>query len=251
MEIIINKNMTEENQNKDKIIRNWQFVAMGLVIVFTFFISIDRGVFGSFLEALEEEVVSIQTQEDLEIKVTEGERVEETINGEVSEIIPIGIPPVYGEDLDISYDDVSPNAPREADSTIEVMAEIDRNTELQGADLERYIDILHNMHGGISCEFCCGADSIIFENGESACGCAHSFAMRGITKYLILNSDMTGEEILSEVGKWKVLFFPGSHEQKASVMKEQDIEVNYVSLTTNENRGIEAGAEPSGMVGGC
>ncbi len=156
-------------------------------------------------------------------------------------IIPMGIPEVYGAELDISYDDVSLSDPKKADATIEVMSKLDRTIELSGNNLERYIDILYHQHGGISCEYCCGVQSIIFENGEAACGCAHSFAMRGLAKYLILEhgDSMIDVEILTEIGKWKVLFFPGIHTQKAAVMEAQGIEVDYISLTTNANRGIE------------
>lgn len=158
-----------------------------------------------------------------------------------SEIIPTGVPAVYGEELEISYDGVRPADPQLANQTIAVLAQLDQDLELQGEDLSRYIDILYRQHGGISCEYCCGAAAVIFEDGEMACGCAHSYAMRGLAKYLILEhgEEMTDEEILTEVGKWKVLFFPGIHVQKAAVMQERGIEVNYISLTTNANRGIK------------
>lgn len=170
-----------------------------------------------------------------------------------STIVPTGIPNVYGEELGISYDDVSPNTPKKADQTIELLGNIDRLETIEGAELERYIDILYNMHNGISCEYCCGARSIIFENGQPACGCAHSFAMRGLTKYLIKyhGDEFTDEEILEEVGKWKVLFFPGILEGKAEVMKAYGVETSYINLTTNAYRGIEKGQASGGMVGAC
>lgn len=158
-----------------------------------------------------------------------------------SEIIPSGVPEIYGAELGISYDDVRPEDPQLANQTIAVLAQLDQDLELQGEDLSRYIDILYRQHGGISCEYCCSARAVIFEDGEMACGCAHSYAMRGLAKYLILEhgEEMTDEEILTEVGKWKVLFYPGIHVQKAAVMQERGIEVNYISLTTNANRGIK------------
>lgn len=238
-----NKTTESQNNNKEKIILKWQFTAMALVIVFTLFIAFDRGIFTFSPSAVSKEKASV-------IQVDE-----RTTNGKTTEvlaaIIPTGIPAVYGAELGISYDDVSPNDPGRADAAIEVLARIDRTTELSGDNLQRYINILYYMNDGMSCEFCCGARSVIFENGQAACGCAHSYAMRGLAKYLILNTDMIDEEILSEVGKWKVLFFPGIHAQKALIMEGQGIEVNYISLTTNENRGIEQGAAPGEMVGGC
>ena len=167
-----------------------------------------------------------------------------------SEIIPTGVPKVYGNELKISYDDVSPNDPRKADATINVLANIDRTVTLTGDDLQRYIKI----GSEISCEYCCGADSIIFSNGQPACGCAHSYSMRGLAKYLIKNhgDEFTDDQILEELGKWKVLFFPGVHQQKAAVLKSQGIELNYINLASNKYRGIEQGQQSSGeMVGGC
>jgi hypothetical protein len=170
-----------------------------------------------------------------------------------SDVIPTGVPPVYGEELGITYGDVSPNDPQLADETIGLLSNIDRTETLEGEDLERYIDILYNLENGISCEYCCGARSIIFENGEPACGCAHSYAMRGLTKYLIKyhGDEFTDEEILIENGKWKVLFFPGIHEGKAEVLKSNGIELNYINLASNKYRGIEKGQASGGMVGGC
>lgn len=168
------------------------------------------------------------------------------------DVIPEGTPERYGEELDVSYDDIDPNDQRRANEAINDLAQIDRNTELEGEDLDRYVEVLYHEHDGMSCEYCCGARSIIFENGEPACGCAHSFAMRGLAKYLILEhgDEMSNEEIIEEVGKWKVLFFPTQHEEKAQALEEEGIEISYQNLTTNQYRGIEEGSQ-GGMVGGC
>jgi len=171
-----------------------------------------------------------------------------------SSIIPTGIPKVYGEELGIQYDFVSPGNPQLADETIRFLGNIDRTEILTGDDLQRYIDILYNMHDGISCEYCCGARSIIFENGQAACGCAHSYAMRGLTKYLILyHPEMNDEKILEEVGKWKTLFFPGILEQKAQVLEANGIDsTDYINLASNKYRGIEQGkTSGGGMIGSC
>lgn len=172
-----------------------------------------------------------------------------------SEIIPTGVPSIYGEELKISYNDVSVTNPQLADQTISILSRIDRSETLEGKDLERYIDILYNMEGGMSCEYCCGAKSIIFSDGQSACGCAHSYAMRGLTKFLIKyhGDEFTDMEILQEIGKWKVLFFPGIHEQKAQVLEANGIDsTDYINLASNKYRGIEDGqASGGGMVGGC
>ena|SRR3989344_5006421 len=166
-----------------------------------------------------------------------------------SDILPIGVPAVYGKALDVSYDDVSVANPQLADATIAKLAQYE-DQELTKVQLDRYITIA----SAISCEYCCGAKSIIFPNGERACGCAHSFAMRGLAKYLLINNpEMKDEEILAELGKWKVLFFPGIHEQKAKVLEAQGIDsTDYINLASNKYRGIEQGKTNGGaMVGGC
>lgn len=171
-----------------------------------------------------------------------------------SEIIPAGTPEIYGEELGVSYDDISASNPQLADSTIRLLGNIDRSETLEGEELERYIEILYNLENGISCEYCCGARSIIFDNGQPACGCAHSYAMRGLTKYLIKyhGDAFTDEEILAEIGKWKVLFFPEIHEQKAQILEANGIDsTNYINLASNIYRNIEKGQTSGGMVGGC
>jgi len=107
----------------------------------------------------------------------------------------------------------------------------------------------------IACEYCCGARSVIFETGEAACGCAHSYAMRGVTKYLLTEhpAEYTDAQILEEVGKWKTLFFPGILAQKAQVLQQKGVELNYINIASNKYRGIEnqAATGTGAMVGGC
>jgi len=166
-----------------------------------------------------------------------------------SEIIPKGIPAIYGNEMGVSYNDISANNPKLADTTIQKLAQYE-DMELTSDEMARYISIA----GSISCEYCCGANSIIFNNGERACGCAHSFAMRGVAKYLLRNHpEMSDADILSELGKWKVLFFPDIHEQKAQALEANGIDsTNYINLASNLYRGIEQGQTSGGsMVGGC
>ncbi len=164
-------------------------------------------------------------------------------------VIPKGIPRVYGSELGVSYDDVSPQNQQKANQAIAILGQLDQTIELEGDNLDRYISIVSQ----ISCEYCCGAESIIFSSGKPACGCAHSYAMRGLAKYLIKDhgSEFTDDEILEELGKWKTLFFPGQITAKAKILKEQGIELNYINLASNKYRDIEKGASGSGMVGGC
>lgn len=165
-----------------------------------------------------------------------------------SKVLPTGVPEIYGEEIGVSFDDVSPLNPQLADTTIRKLSNYDRTITLEGSKLQRYIGITSL----ISCEYCCGAKSIIFSDGQPACGCAHSYAMRGLAKYLVTeHPEMTDSEILEELGKWKVLFFPDIHKQKAAVLEQQGIEINYINLASNKYRGIEQGAAGGSMVGGC
>jgi len=166
-----------------------------------------------------------------------------------SEIIPTGVPAVYGQEMGVSYGDVSASNPRLADATIKKLSAYE-DLDLTSGQMERYISIA----GSISCEYCCGADSIIFSNGQRACGCAHSYAMRGLAKYLLTeHEEMSDIDVLSELGKWKVLFFPEIMAGKAQVLEDNGIDsTDYVNLASNLYRGIEQGqSQGGGMVGGC
>ncbi len=166
-----------------------------------------------------------------------------------SKIIPTGVPAVYGSEMGVSYDDVSASNPRLADATINKLSQYE-DKDLTSEQMQRYIPIAMS----ISCEYCCGAEAIIFSNGERACGCAHSYAMRGLAKYLLIeHPEMSDLEILSELGKWKVLFFPDIMQAKAEILEANGIDsTDYINLASNKYRGIEQGqSSGGGMVGGC
>lgn len=164
------------------------------------------------------------------------------------DVTPKGVPEIYGKELGVSFDDVSSSSAQKADATIKRLGVLDQQLSVSGKELQRYISIVSR----ISCEYCCGADSIITPDGKAACGCAHSYAMRGLAKYLLLqhNDEYSDDEILEELGKWKTLFFPQQMSQKAQILKEKGVELNYVNLASNAYRGIETGATGN-MVGGC
>ncbi len=170
------------------------------------------------------------------------------------DVLPKGTPDIYGNELGVSYDDVSASNPQLADATMAKLAKYE-DMQLDNATMTRYIKI----GSSIACEYCCGAKTLVFSNGERACGCAHSYAMRGLAKYLLTkHPKMTDLEILDEMAKWKVLFFPGIHEKKAEVLKANDVDyTSYVNLASNLYRGAEnqasssSGSGGSQMVGGC
>lgn len=120
-----------------------------------------------------------------------------------------GTPDVYGAELKVSFDDVQ--------NSMNIMKQFDlgygnNKPALSAEEKKRYTDI--NLR--ISCEFCCGAKAIVFENGEPSCGCAHSQAMRGLTAYLVKNhgTEYSDDEILRELAKWKGRYFPKQMIQK-------------------------------------
>lgn len=122
-----------------------------------------------------------------------------------SNALPMGIPDVYGKELAVNFDEV-----QESMNKMRVMGPTYGTDEgrivLEGDELKRFIEI-----GKLTaCEYCCGVTTLVDDEGEAACGCAHSIVMRGLAAYLIKNhSDkFTDEEILAEVNKWKKVFFP-------------------------------------------
>lgn len=231
------------------------------IIIVVLIVALALGALNSYsiseLSAAVDSVSIITETSDVESSVLSAGTAAAVVN---SKVIPKGIPPIYGQELGISFDDVSATNPQAADLTIAKLGQLDQDISLEGADKERYINILYKMENGISCEYCCGARAIIFESGEPACGCAHSFAMRGLAKYIITkhSTEYTDSEILEEVGKWKTLFFPTQMAQKAQILEAKGIELNYINLASNKYRGIERLAANSGgagsaggMVGGC
>lgn len=144
--------------------------------------------------------------------------------------IPTGTPEIYGPELGVSFDGDSNK-----------MISILRGYEDESLDedqMKRYVDI----GSRIACEYCCSAKTLVFENGQRACGCAHSYAMRGLAKYLIINhpAEYTDDAILNELAKWKATYFPKQSLQK--VLKTQ-VETGKVDLSVL--------AEMPSMVGDC
>ncbi len=242
----INESSEKQNNYSSSGVRIWQMVSGILAVLLV----------GVVILGLGYELGVRQNGGENEVEVGSETTAEQVSPQEMlAEILPTGTPAVYGAELNVEYDNVTAADPESTNQTIEELSQLDHELELKDPELERYINILYHQHDGMSCEFCCGARSIIFENGEPACGCEHSFAMRGLTKYLITEhgQDLSDEEILAEIGKWKVLFFPDIHAQKAAVMQEYGLDIDYVSLTSNTNRGLEEGAAGGGggMIGDC
>lgn len=151
-----------------------------------------------------------------------------SMGGTASDTLPHGIPERYGAKLGVSFDSAA--------AAIPILENFDRGPgtiTLTGELLKRYI----NIGSQTSCEFCCGATTLVFPDGKPACGCAHSAAMRGLALYLLQQyPEMPDGEILAEVNRWKAVFFPGPTAQKLNSGSVQP--------------GNQSGALPT-QVGGC
>lgn len=147
----------------------------------------------------------------------------------VSAAIPTGVPKVYGEELGISFSD-----------PVDGMNALLKYEDLPLTDeqLSRYV----NVGMRISCEYCCGARTLVFSDGRRACGCAHSYAMRGLAKYLLVNhgDEYADEQILKELADWKAVFFPKQTIEKVLTMMARSGEIDASVLN-----------ELPSMVGGC
>ena len=145
------------------------------------------------------------------------------------ELIPQGVPAMeYGRALSVNFSD-----PVAAIPILESYDRGDNTITLEGDLLERYKTIGMST----SCEYCCGAKTLVFPDGKPACGCAHSAAMRGLAAYLLTTrgSEFKNEDILNEVNRWKAVFFPKQTISKA--LQARGIDPTSAGL-------------PS-MVGGC
>jgi len=122
----------------------------------------------------------------------------------VQVVIPRGIPEIYGGELGVSFEN-----PVES---LDILASLDPTYGRKRIQLETEEEITRYIAVGslIACEYCCGASSLVFPNGQAACGCAHSQAMRGLSAYLVKyhGDDFTDDYILRELARWKGLFFP-------------------------------------------
>lgn len=155
--------------------------------------------------------------------------------------VPSGVPEIYGQEVDISFDEV-----QDAINRTKIYGpdygKKGKKIALSGKKKERYIEITSQT----ACEYCCGLKALIREDGSAACGCDHSIMMRGLTAYLIKNHpEMTNQEILKEINDWKKTFFP-----------KQTLTTHLQTLKQQGETGIDQileefpGFMPQ-MVGGC
>jgi len=183
----------------------------------------------------------------------------------VSIIMAHGVPDGYGAEMNVSFDKVQ--------ESMNIMKIYDQSQygngqiKLTGDKMNRYIKI-GKM---ISCEFCCSAKTLIFDDGKPACGCAHSQAMRGLMAYLIEKhgNEYSDDQILHELAKWKGVYFPAQMVKKmtnevASDSYSPDINALLTGMDKNKlkqniknapaspaNNGSNASSPLPGQQGGC
>lgn len=142
-----------------------------------------------------------------------------TLNEIVQEITPTGTPD-YGKKAGVSYEKV--------EEGLETLANFHSSISLSDKNKQKYINIATTK--GTACEFCCGIGNNGFgtKDGRLACGCSHNVAFSGLTKWLLENTDYNDEKIISEIEKWKVLFFPQGSVEKE--LEKRNIDPTTVGL---------------------
>jgi len=171
-------------------------------------------------------IKQLQTISPTPKKPKTGDAVQDALNM----IVPTGTPD-YGTEIGVSFDD--PITAQKKLGTLERSIKLDANQEA------RWKKIV----GSFTCDYCCGSPqrpTII-----SHCGCAHAAAWRGLARFLIqkYNDNVTDEQIMGELSKWKALWYPGPTVQR--VLQEQQL-----SGGKTDSAPVNIDKLP-GMVGGC
>ncbi len=181
---------------------------------------------------------------------------EASLDSAIGLVISRGVPSVYGEELGVSFDDV--------EGSLAILRELDpslgrKPVRLEGNEqIDRYVKI----GSMIACEYCCGVPTLVQKDGRPACGCAHSYAMRGLAAYLLKEhgSELTDDQILRELARWKAMFFPKQMitkfmQEAQSGQFTPDIAALLLDVKdTAALNGIKSIPVPSSlpnMVGGC
>ncbi len=170
------------------------------------------------------------------------------VNDVIAALIPSGTPD-YGAALSVSYDDPV--------TSLNILAGLDRKipmSSLSEEEKKRYI----NIGTQISCEFCCGAPSVIDNSGRDLCGCAHAASFRGLSKYMLQSyPELSDDEILMELTRWKSLFYPKNMVEKGVAAVDNGLELTPQVLNDREllkkikSNDVSSIGELPSMVGGC
>ncbi len=158
--------------------------------------------------------------------------------------------PAYGAEIGVSFDDPV--------NSLNILAKLDGQIPTNSLTAEEKARFI-NIGTKISCEFCCGAPSVIDSSGRDLCGCAHAASFRGLAKYLIKNhpTEWTDDQILLELTKWKALYYPKNMVEKAVAALQNGLELTPAVLNDRDLlKKVKVGdttsiGELPSMVGGC
>ncbi|MBI2671200.1 hypothetical protein HYX18_04470 [Candidatus Woesearchaeota archaeon] len=197
----------EPTNKKEKISEYTGYVFIGIVAVVIIFNQIQ-------ISALTGNQLFTTGAATSSIKLSANADVNEIIN----KLIPKGTPEVYGNELGISYDD-----PVKSLSKLAALDRVVQDSSLTSEEKSRYI----NIGTKISCEFCCSAPAVIDSQGRSLCGCSHAASFKGLAKYLVKNHpEMSDEQILWELTKWKSIYYPKNMVEKAVLANQNGLELS-------------------------
>ncbi len=173
----------------------------------------------------------------------------DVVQDAIKAVVPTGTP-LYGAELAVSFDDPV--------NSLNILEKLDRQIPIDSLSEDEKARFI-NVGTKISCEFCCGAPSVIDNTGRSLCGCSHAASFKGLSKYLIKNhpEEWTDDEILLELTRWKALYYPKNMVEKAVAALENGLELTPAVLNDRDLlKKIKVGDTTSigdlpSMVGGC
>lgn len=153
----------------------------------------------------------------------------EEFQKEIAKIATIKDNPFYASELKVNM--IEPSSINQAIQSLASMAPLQGKTplKLNEEELKRYIAMGTEPY--ITCEFCCGAKTLVNKDGTPTCACAHSMAMRGTLGYLIKNyPQMENKDMMYEIVRQKGFFFP-KQMQKRLVQQLVSEEEDYTNDT--------------------
>ena len=136
-------------------------------------------------------VKSLPTISELTTTPSTGDLAQDLLNN----VVPRGTP-WYGQEAGVSFDDPI---------TAQKLWAKGRSIQLDAAQDDRWNRIVNSF----TCDYCCGSPqnpTII-----TRCGCAHSAAAQGMSKWFVKNhgDKYSDEEIYGEMARWYAVWYPG------------------------------------------
>jgi hypothetical protein len=136
-------------------------------------------------------VKSLPTISELPMQPSTGDAAQDLLNN----VIPKGMP-WYGQEAGVTFDDPVGAQKKWGKG---------RAIQLSPDEQKRWERIVNSF----TCDYCCGSPqkpTII-----TRCGCAHSLAAQGMSKWFIKNygNKYSDEEIYGEMARWYALWYPG------------------------------------------